>query len=103
MKGGVSGAWFIPISFSEKQEQMTFNCSSFSPQNTPNFKLSDSSYELDFMILLVIFCLWILSFLAVVTDDQEAKTSELVNREGLWKPIGLSFNPYIIWYYWSAE
>lgn len=53
MKGRVSGAWFVPISFSEKQEQMTLNLGSLSPQNLvpPNFKLSDSSYKLHFMIL----------------------------------------------------
>lgn len=53
IKGTVSGAWFVPISFSEKQEQMTLNpCSLYSQnpnrQRAPNSDFPDCSYKLDF-------------------------------------------------------
>lgn len=53
IKGRVSGAWFVPISFSEKREQMILSPCSLYLQNpnlqkAPNSDLSDSSYSLDF-------------------------------------------------------
>lgn len=53
IKGRVSGAWFVPISFSEKREQMTLSPCSLYLQNpnlqkASNSDLSDSSYSLDF-------------------------------------------------------
>lgn len=56
MKRRVSGDWFVPISFSEKQEQMTLIPYFLYPQNStpqkpPSDNHFDSFYIMDFMIL----------------------------------------------------
>lgn len=100
MKKKVFGAWFVSLSFYEKQEQMTLApyflyCQNSIPQKPPNPNFSDFFLKLGFYdIVRWIYVCEYLAFLPVGTSDEDTESFSVSEQGRTWKSDGSSFKSW---------